>query len=376
MSNFDSTTGNAGQVRFFNPGPGWVRPQVLQALTGPMLSHRSQAFMDLYGRILDKLPKVFRTTPGRAHTLASSATGVWEAALVSCVEGPVLSLGNGAFSEKWGEMSQRLGLETDTLKAEWGKPISPDDVKAKLAAKKYAAVTVVHSETSTGVLNDLPAIAKVVRENSDALVFADCVTSVAGTKVETDAWGLDVVLTGSQKAFALPPGLALFAMSERTLAAAKKKKFRGLYLDLVDIDAFAQKKQTPTTPCLSLLYALDVQLDHILAEGIENRWARHEAMRAAVADWAGKNGFSIFAQKGAESPTVTSMIPPAGVNAEELNKALKAAKWTTGSGYGKLKATNVRIGHMGDVDVASVKAFLSAHEEAVAELRKKKAGNS
>jgi aspartate aminotransferase-like enzyme len=371
MSNFDSTTGSAGQVRFFNPGPVWVRPQVLQALTGPMLSHRSQAFMDLYGRILDKLPKVFRTTPGRAHTLASSATGVWEAALVSCVEGPVLSLGNGAFSEKWGEMSQRLGLETDTLKAEWGKPVSPDDVKARLAAKKYAAVTVVHSETSTGVLNDLPAIAKVVRENSDALVFADCVTSVAGTKVETDAWGLDVVLTGSQKAFALPPGLALFAMSERTLAAAKKKKFRGLYLDLVDIDAFALKKQTPTTPCLSLLYALDAQLDHILAEGIENRWARHEAMRAAVADWAGKNGFSIFAQKGAESPTVTSMSPPAGVNAEELNKALKAAKWTTGSGYGKLKATNVRIGHMGDVDVLSVQNYLKAHEEAVAALRAK-----
>jgi aspartate aminotransferase-like enzyme len=373
MSNFDSTTGSAGQVRFFNPGPVWVRPQVLQALTGPMLSHRSQAFMDLYGRILDKLPKVFRTAPGHAHTLAASATGVWEAALVSCVEGPVLSLGNGAFSEKWGEMSQRLGLETDTLKAEWGKPIPPDEVKKKLAAKRYAAVTVVHSETSTGVLNDLAAIAKVVRENSDALVFADAVTSVAGTKVETDAWGLDVVLTGSQKAFALPPGLALFAMSDRTLEAAKKKKFRGLYLDLVDIDAFAKKKQTPTTPCLPLLYALDVQLDHILAEGIENRWARHEEMRSTVAAWCGRNGFSIFAEKGAESPTVTSMVPPAGVNAEELNKALKAAKWTTGSGYGKLKATNVRIGHMGDVDVLSVKNYLKAHEEAVAALRAKAA---
>ena len=372
MTNFDSTTGFSGQVRFFNPGPVWVRPQVMQALTGPMLSHRSQAFMDLYGRILEKLPNVFRTAR-TAHTLATSATGVWESALVSCVEGPVLSLGNGAFSEKWSEMSQRLGLETDLLKVEWGKPISPDDVKKKLAGKKYAAVTVVHSETSTGVLNDLAAIAKVVRENSDALVFADAVTSVAGTKVETDAWGLDVVLTGSQKAFALPPGLALFAMSERTLAAAKKKKFRGLYLDLVDIDAFAQKKQTPTTPCLPLLYALDVQLDHILAEGIENRWARHEAMRLAIAEWAAKNGFRIFAEKGAESPTVTSMIPPAGVNAEELNKALKAAKWTTGSGYGKLKATNVRIGHMGDVDVASVKNYLKAHEEVITGLRAKAA---
>src|ERR1019366_6803793 len=147
MTNFDSTAGSPGQVRFFNPGPVWVRPQVLQALTGPMLSHRSQAFMDLYGRILEKLPKVFRTAR-TAHTLATSATGVWESALVSCVEGPVLSLGNGAFSEKWSEMSQRLGLETDLLKVEWGKPISPDDVKKKLAGKKYAAVTVVHSETS------------------------------------------------------------------------------------------------------------------------------------------------------------------------------------------------------------------------------------
>ncbi len=374
MTHFDSTAGSPGQIRFFNPGPVWVRPQVLQALTGPMLSHRSQAFMDLYGRILDKLPKVFRTASGRAHTLATSATGVWEAALVSCVEGPVLSLGNGAFSEKWGEMSQRLGLETDVLNADWGTPIPPDEVKKKLASKKYAAVTVVHSETSTGVLNDLPTIAKIIRENSDALVFADCVTSVAGTAVETDAWGLDVVLTGSQKALALPPGLALFAMSDRTLVAAKKKKFRGLYLDLVDVDAFARKKQTPTTPCLSLLYALDIQLDHILEEGIENRWARHERMRKTVADWAAVNGFTIFAQKGAESPTVTSMSPPPGVNAEELNKGLKAQKWTTGSGYGKLKATNVRIGHMGDVDVASVENYLAAHAEAVAALRSKPVG--
>src|SRR5512141_3134557 len=296
MTNFDSTTGSQGQVRFFNPGPVWVRPQVMQALTGPMLSHRSQAFMDLYGRILQKLPKVFRTARA-AHTLATSATGVWESALVSCVEGPVLALSNGAFSGKWGEMASRLGLETDVLAFEWGHAVEPDAVKKKRAEKKHAAVTVVHSETSTGVLSDLAAIAKVVHENSDALLFADAVTAIAGTRVETDAWGLDVVLTGSQKAFALPPGLALFAMSERTLAAAKKKKFRGLYLDLVDIDAFAQKKQTPTTPCLPLLYALDVQLDHILAEGIENRWARHEEMRRTVADWCGKNGFAVFAAK-------------------------------------------------------------------------------
>jgi aspartate aminotransferase-like enzyme len=367
-TDFDSTTGSAGQVRFFNPGPVWVRPQVIQAMTGPMISHRSQAFMDLYGRILEKLPRVFRTK-GPVHTLASSATGVWESVLVSCVEGPVLACSNGSFSDKWGEMGKRLGLETDVLKVEWGKPVLADDVKKKLAEKRYAAVTVVHNETSTGTISDLAAIAKAVHDHSEALVFADCVTSLAGTQVETDAWGLDAAITGSQKALALPPGLAVFSVSDRAMAAAKKKKFRGLYLDLVDIEAFALKKQTPTTPCLPLLYALDVQLDHILAEGIENRWARHAAMQKAVEEWAPKAGFRFFPEKGAQSPTVSALIPPDGVNAEELNKAMKGEKWTPGSGYGKLKATSIRIGHMGDVDVASVKALCAAYGRVAAGLR-------
>jgi aspartate aminotransferase-like enzyme len=369
MTTFDSTAGSPGQVRFFNPGPVWVRPQVLQALGGPMLSHRSQAFMDLYGRILDKLPKVFKTK-GSAHTLATSATGVWEAALVSCIEGgPVLSIGNGAFSDKWGEMCQRLGLETDLLKIEWGKAVPPEAVKEALGKKKYAAVTVVHNETSTGTISDLAAISKVIHENSDALLFADVVTSLAGTTVETDEWGLDVAVSGSQKALALPPGIAVYAVSEKALEAARKKKHRGLYLDLLDVEAFGKKKQNPTTPSLPLLYAMDVQLDHILAEGVENRWARHHEMLKTVEDWAAANGFRFFAEDGAHSPTVSSLIPPEGINAEELNKALKADKWTTGSGYGKLKPTNIRIGHMGDVDVASVKSYLSAHERAVEKLR-------
>jgi aspartate aminotransferase-like enzyme len=333
-----------------------------------MMSHRSQGFMDLYGRILDKLPKIF-LTKGMAHTLATSATGVWEAGLVSCVEGPVLSLGNGSFSEKWGEMSQRLGLDTTLVKFEWGKPVDPDVVKQKLTEKKYAAVTFAHNETSVGVISDCKAIAKVVHENSDALVFADVVTSLAGTEVQFDDWGLDLAVCGSQKALALPPGIAVYAASERTMAAARAKKFRGLYLDLVDIEAFAKKKQNPTTPSLPLLYALDFQLDHILAEGLENRWARHHEMLRTVEEWAPKAGFKFFAQAGAYSPTVSSLIPPEGVNAEELNKAMKAEKFTPGSGYGKLKATNIRIGHMGDVDVLSVKNLLLAYEKACEKVR-------
>ncbi len=360
---FDSTSGSAGQVRFFNPGPVWVRPQVLQALGGPMMSHRSQAFSDLYGRILEKLPRLFRTK-GQAHTLATSATGVWEAALVSCVEGPVLSCCNGAFSDKWGEMSQRLGLDTTILKAEWGKPILAEEVRKKLAEKKFQAVTVVHNETSTGTISDLPAIAKVVHEGSDALLFADVVTSLAGTRVEADEWGLDVAVCGSQKALALPPGIAVFSISEKALAAARQKKHRGLYLDLIDVETFGKKKQNPTTPSLPLLYALDVQLDHILAEGLENRWARHHSMLKAVEEWAPKAGFRFLPEDPAtHSPTVSSLYPPEGVNAEELNKAMKKEGFTPGSGYGKFKPLNIRIGHMGDVDLESVKALLAAYDK-------------
>lgn len=366
---FDSTSGHQGQVKFYNPGPVWVRPQVLQALGGPMMSHRSAAFSDLYGRILEKLPKLFRTTE-MGHTLATSATGVWEAALVSCVEGPVLSCCNGAFSDKWGEMVKRLGMEGDVVKVEWGKPVLADDVKKALAQKKYAAVTVAHNETSTGTISDMKAIAKVVRENSDALVLADVVTSLAGVEVEFDAWGLDVAVCGSQKAMALPPGIALYAASKRAMDRAKAKKFRGLYLDLVDVEAFGLKKQNPTTPSLPLLYAMDVQLEHILAEGLENRWARHHAMLAAVEEWAPKAGFRFLPEaKEAHSPTVSSLFPPDGVAPDELNKLLKKDGYTPGSGYGKFKATNIRIGHMGDVDLLSLKNYLAAIEAAAAKVR-------
>jgi aspartate aminotransferase-like enzyme len=327
-----------------------------------MMSHRSAAFSELYGRILDKLPKVFRTK-GQAHTLATSATGVWEAGLVSCATGPVLACCNGAFSDKWGEMSQRLGLDTTILKAEWGRAILADDVKKALAEKKYQIVTVVHNETSVGTISDLAAIAKVIRENSDALVFADVVTSLAATRVETDEWGLDLAVCGSQKALALPPGIAVFSMSERTLAAARQKKFRGIYLDLIDVEAFGKKKQNPTTPSLPLLYALDVQLDHILAEGMEARWARHHAMLSAVEEWAPKAGFRFLPDPPAHSPSVSSLFPPEGVGAEDLNKAMKAAGWTPGAGYGKFKSLNIRIGHMGDVDLESVRNVLAAYQE-------------
>ena len=210
---FDPTGGKPGQVRFFLPGPVWVRDAVRQAMAHEAIGHRGKAFADLYARIPPRLQKVFRTE-GFVFTTTSAATGLWEAALLNLAPERVLAIVSGAFSERWAACARDLGIAVDVLEAPWGSPVDPDEVRRALGKARYEAVTVVHSETSTGTLNDLAAIARAVREASDAFVLADVVTSIAGSPVECDAWGLDFVLSGSQKALALPPGLGVAFASD------------------------------------------------------------------------------------------------------------------------------------------------------------------
>ena len=213
-------------------------------------------------------------------TATSAATGLWEAALLNLAPERVLAIVSGAFSERWAQCARDLGLAVDVLESPWGSPVDPDAVTAALKKARYDAVTVVHSETSTGTLNDLAAIARAVRAGSEAFVLADVVTSLAGSPVECDAWGVDFALAGSQKALALPPGLGVAFASDRYRARARERS-RAHYLRLSEAEAFAEKHQTPYTPSTPHLFALDVQLDHILAETVEGRWARHDAHAAA-----------------------------------------------------------------------------------------------
>lgn len=364
-SNFDSTGGKPGQVRFFLPGPVWVRDAVRQAMAHEAIGHRGKAFADLYARIPPRLAKVFRTE-GFVFTTTSAGTGLWEAALLNLMPARVLAIASGAFSERWAVCSRDLGLPVDVLEVPWGVPVDPAEVHRALGKAKYEAVTVIHSETSTGTLNDLAGIARAVREASDAFVLADVVTSVAGSPVECDAWGLDFALSGSQKAFALPPGLGLAFASARFRARAKERS-RSHYLRLSEAEAFAQKNQTPYTPSTPHLFALDVQLDHILAETVEGRWARHDALRARVAAWAAERGHAYAPPEGARSWTVSCLKPRPGVSAEALVTKVKERGFTIGGGYGKWKPTTIRIGHMGDVDLASLDALLAALDESAAE---------
>jgi aspartate aminotransferase-like enzyme len=351
-------------IRFFLPGPSYVPEDVRLAMARPMIGHRSPAFKELYARLAARLPQVLRTS-GDVLLATASSTLVMEAAIVSLVRGAVLHLVNGAFSERWLAISRALGRDADHVTVPWGEAVDPELLRQALRRRRYDAVALVHNETATGALNPLPALARVAREESDALVLVDTVSSLGGAPVETDAWGLDVVLAGVQKALALPPGLTVFTLSERAAARAAEVPHRGFYTDLLRYRAKHREGGTITTPAMPQVYALEVQLDRVLAEGMEARWRRHAALQAATASWAAERGFAFASAADARSPTVSCLRPPTGASAPELVRQLALQGFTVGGGYGAWKPTTFRIGHMGEVRSADLDALLQAIDAAV-----------
>ena len=347
-----------GPARYFVPGPSWVRDEVLQAMTAHPLPHRGADFKARYASVAGRLPALFRTA-GEVMVASGSGTLAMQASIASLVGRDVLHLTNGAFSERWHAISVSLGKEADRVAAPWGEPVEPDLVRRALRRKRYEAVAVAHSETSTGVLNPVAAIARVVREESDALVLVDAVSSLGGAPVETDAWDIDLVLTSTQKALALPPGLALFTLSERAAERAATISGRGWYTDLLRYrDDHRVGGTTITTPCEPVVFALDEQLRAIEAEGVETRWERHRRMAETTQAWAEERGVGLAAAEGFRSPTVTCLRPNGGFAAPELVRRAKARGWTLGGGYGAWKESTFRIGHMGDVGPADLAALI------------------
>lgn len=339
---------NPSRIEFFLPGPTWVREDVLQAMTGPMMGHRSAGFKELYASLVPRLQKVFRTQ-GDVLVATGSATLVMESAVVSTVSDEVLNLTCGAFSERWHTICRDLGKSADRVEVPWGRAVDPELVRGALRRKKYEAVTMAHSETSTGVLNPIREIAAVVREESDALILVDTVSSLAGAPVEVDDWGLDVVLASTQKAMAVPPGLTLFSLSERAAERSAGVANRGFYTDFLRYRDNHLKSSTVTTPAVSVFYALDRQLDVILEEGLEARWERHAALQAMTAKWGRTKGIEYASEEGYRSPTISCLRSPATLEAPELVAALAERGFVVGGGYGRWKPQTFRIGHMGEV---------------------------
>jgi aspartate aminotransferase-like enzyme len=353
--------------RFFLPGPTEVLSDILSAQTRPMIGHRGKGMVDLLAGMEPALKRVFRTTRP-VYIAAASATGFMEGAIRNGARKRVLSLVNGAFSERFYRIAISCGVEAQALEVEWGQAHDPARVAEALRAGEFDALTVVHSETSTGALNPIAEIARVAHAAGDIAVLVDSVTGIAGMPVETDAWGLDFVLTGSQKALALPPGLALGVAQTRVLERAKARRDRGTYFDFLEYEKYAEQHQTPNTPAVSLLFALAAQLERIERETIEARWARHEAMARRTWAWAeamtGRGiPMRVLAPEGARSWTVTCLTVPAGRTGTEVNAAMKAKGFTISAGYGKLKDSTIRIGHMGDHTVEELEAVLAGLEE-------------
>lgn len=342
------------------PGPVEVRPEVLQAQTQWMVGHRSTEFADLFARLQPKLREVF-LTDSRVFVAGCSGTGFWEGASRNCIRDgkKALHLAGGAFSERWAKVSQLNGKEVDVIKVDWGQGHTPEMVEEALNKEEYDAVCMVHNETSTGVMNPIKEIGEVVSKYDDTLFLVDTVSGFLGTEVRVDDWNIDIALTSGQKAFALPPGISFAAVSDRVLERAAQVENRGYYFDFIEMDERLQKNNTASTPPISLMFATDVQLDFILEEGVENRWARHTQMKARTAEWIEANGFDYFAQEGFRSDTITAVKNTRGIDVMALEKFMAERMFAIDKGYGKIKGETFRIAHMGDMSFEILEEFLA-----------------
>jgi len=353
--------------RFFLPGPTEVHPDVLQAQTRAMISHRGAASQAFMRELQAGLAKVF-LTERPVFISTSSATGLMEAAVRNAGRTRILSLVNGAFSKRFADIARSCGLDVDEVEIPWGEAHDPADVAKRLRERSYDAVTMAHSETSTGVLNDVQSLASVVREHEDTMVLVDSVSGFGAAELRPDEWGIDFLLTGSQKAFALPPGLAFGVASQRMMDRAAGVSNRGYYFDLQIFAKNHDKDQSPTTPAISLLFALEVQLQRMLNEGMDTRWARHTAMAERTWAWvdqmrdSGRN-LGIVAPEGYRSPAVTAISTPDGITGPEVTSGVAERAWLVGGGYGKLKESTFRVGHMGDHTLAQVEDLLDVLTE-------------
>ncbi|WP_420642311.1 pyridoxal-phosphate-dependent aminotransferase family protein [Candidatus Leptofilum sp.] len=366
----DSNRNSKKHIKLYIPGPTEVRPEILDAQTEWMVGHRMPECVDLIGRIQPKLQKVFFTNR-RVLISASSGTGFWEGAVRNCADQKVLNCVNGAFSDRWREVTEANGKDNEVLEVAWGQPILPEMVAERLANGGFNAVTVVHNETSAGVENPIKEIAQVIRNapgGDDIIIMVDTVSGLSGAPLDFDGWDLDIALTSSQKAFALPAGLAFCAVSERAMEKAKTVKNRGYYFDFITLDKYMAKNQTPATPAVSLLFALDRQLDDMMAEGMEARFARHMAMRDMTIKWATNHGFELLAPEGYRSPTVTCVSNNLGIDVPALNKFLRERGMILSNGYGsRLKNVTFRIAHMGDMVPADMEELFSNVDDFLAQ---------
>jgi serine---pyruvate transaminase len=358
----------AGKRYLMAPGPTPVPPEVLAAGAQPVIHHRGPDFRDLAKRCLGRIQEVCRTT-NDALLFTASGTGAFESAIVNLLSPGerVLCVTAGAFGDRWIALAKTYGADVHELRYAWGETPSADDVRARLGETGAETLFVVHSETSTGVVADVQSIAKAAAEAA-ALVVVDAISSLGAVPLETDAWGIDVAVSGSQKALQTPPGLSLTTVSPPAWERAARTTTPRFYFDWAKLHAALEGGSTPFTPAVSLVVALDTALGMLLDEGLEAAFARHAALGRACREGAKAMGLELFSPDEERSAVVTAILTPEGVDARELVLELRDRFGiTVAGGHGDLGARMFRIGHIGYYDVFDITTSLAAVEVLLAE---------
>lgn len=345
-------------IQLFIPGPVNVSAKTYQAMATPLFGHRSAQFVELYKIIQPKLQNLFGSEDP-VFIVTSSAWGAMEGSLRNVCRERVLNCMCGAFSDKWHDVSLRLGKQATALQVDWGKPIDPEALREMLSSGNFDALTLVHNETSCGIRNPIEEIMAVVRDFPNVISIVDAVSSFAVEPILKDEWGVDIMITASQKALALPPGMALVSVSERALKRSGELKDRGFYFDFLEFLKNHEKGMTPATPCLSLIFGLKAKLEEIEKEEPAKRFERHTELNQMVHQWVDRRGFKIFPEKKYASKGLTCVENNLDIDVAAFTQTLyEKFNYVIDGGYGKLKGKTFRISNMGDENEKSISQLL------------------
>jgi len=350
-------------MKLFIPGPVDVRAEVLEQLSSPLISHRGDEISKLQMSIISKLKQIMKTENDIVIS-SSSGTGSMEMALRSLTLNRALIISNGAFGDRFYEIAKYNHIDADLHRFNDGSPVDSNILESLLKTNLYDTLTITHNETSTSVMNNLNELSHIWKQFPELVVILDTVSSLGGTQIDVDIHGIDACVSASQKALGLPPGLSFISLSQKAINRMNQIGYKGYYLDLKRVFEMSKlKNQYPSTPTISIMYALDYQLNYILnIEGLENRYHRHLELASYVRNWATKH-FELLVEDGYRSNTVTTIKNVKHLDMAFLKKELANKGYLFSNGYGKLKSETFRIAHMGDRTIEELKKYLNLIEE-------------
>ena len=351
--------------KLFIPGPTHVPENIMKILSTPQIGHRTEEISELIQSIIIDIKDVLYTN-NKIYLVSHSATGLWEMGLKNSVQKGVLHCVNGAFSSKWVKVSESCNYKYNTINYEWGKAVKVDDIDRMLSSGDYDVLAMVHNETSTGVMSDLSEISNLMKSKyPDILWLVDAVSSMAGIKIELDKLGIDFILSSTQKAWGLPAGFSICAVSDKMLNKSRNIKNKGYFLDLEVYENYFSKFQTPSTPSIPHLFGLREVLNIIKKEGLNNRWERHKEMKNYVINWAKSKGQNLFSEKDCHSNTITCIENTQNWDIDKIYNRLLHNGYRMDRGYGNLRGKAFRIPHMGNIYMNDLKDYINQLEGAI-----------